>query len=116
MLGAVGERAGIAGELMSAQKAKETISAYLSSWIAAGLEKEQAKEERDWRDMVAGTSALQACKMLDLLHPDAKVYVSRTFELGPGHQLKPSWSLGWYLMCIDMDVDWSAKAPSKQNS
>ena len=95
ILGDVGKRAGIGRHVVTAEEAAGVLDAYLAQWVArATVEQTSAW---NWKDVVHGTSALQARHMVGLLHPQASIYFSRTFVLGEGHELKPSWSLGHYI-------------------
>ena len=105
MLGAAGERVGIGRQVLSVRAATEALDAYIVRWLKTA-ERDTAEEvaKRTWKSVVPATSALQARRLLELLHPDAQLYFSRTFELVPGLVLKPSWTLGYALrQIIDMD-------------
>jgi hypothetical protein len=98
MLGGVGERVGIDRRFISARAALDALDVYIKNSMATA--DGQSKNEvaaRDWKFVVGVTSALQAQHLIGLLDPNANLYFSRTFELGPGHLLKPSWTLGKYV-------------------
>ena len=83
---------------MSSLQATAAIEGFLASFIAAAAATSQAEVARwQWNDVVPGTSAVQALKLLGCLEPTAQLYFSRSFELSDGHMLKPSWSLGHYI-------------------
>eukprot|EP00937_MAST-01D_sp_MAST-1D-sp2_P006519 g6519.t1 len=107
VLGSVGERAGIARRVMSARAATEALDAYLARWRQAAASETAADvAQRTWKSVVPATSALQARRLLQLLHPEeARVYFSRTFEIAEGHVLKPSWTLGYALTVLETDHD-----------
>ena len=64
----------------------------------------QVQLEWGWKDVVRGTSAVQALRLLGLLDDTAVLYFSRKIKLGDGHELKPSWSLGHYVgLCGNQD-------------
>ena len=111
MLGAAGGRVGIERQVLSARAAMEALDAYIVRWLETA-ERDTAEEvaKRTWKSVVPATSALQARRLLELLHPDAQLYFSRTFELVPGHILKPSWTLGYALgQILDFDSDTGKK-------
>ena len=47
--------------------------------------------------MYTGTTGTVALRLLQTLSPTSTVYFCRKFDLGPDRQLKPSWTLGWYV-------------------
>ena len=98
VLGSVGERVGIARRALSARAASAALDDYLTRWLEeAALQPAEEVARWSWKSVVPATSALQARRLLDLLDPDATVFFSRTFVLGEGHVLKPSWTLGYAL-------------------
>jgi hypothetical protein len=100
MLGAAGERAGIGHQTsLRAGDASRALSNFLSGWTADTILKESATEkEMTWRDVVHGTIAMQAVRLLSVLSEDCPVYMARDFTLPDGETLKPSWALGQYLV------------------
>ena len=98
VLGSVGERVGIDRRVLSAAAATEALDRYLAQWLQKAERATAAEVEAyTWKSVVPATSALQARRLLELLDPEAQLYFSRTFELAPGHVLKPSWTLGYAL-------------------
>ena len=98
VLGSVGERVGIDRRMLSTAAAAEALDRYLEQWLQKTERATAAEVEAyTWKSVVPATSALQARRLLELLDPEAQLYFSRTFELAPGHVLKPSWALGYAL-------------------
>ena len=101
VLGSVGERAGIARRALSARAASAALDEFLARWLEeAALQPAEEVARWNWKNVVPATSALQARRLLDLLDPEATVFFSRTFVLGEGHVLKPSWTLGYALSSL----------------
>ena len=102
ILGAVGERAGIDNKLITVDEASVAIDSYLKAWVAeTGVDH---SPDWTWKNVVYGTSATQAKKLLSVISEDSQVVFARDFRLTHKHEdvvseikLMPSWTLGWYL-------------------
>ena len=125
MLADVGRRAGMGERLVRADEAAGKLRAFLHEWTASAARRQRMHREGgaasgscggdvesggggqawrgSWKDVVAGTSALQMVRLLDLLHPThSHVFFSRHFTLGPEHVLKPGWTLGAYVSHVEL--------------
>ena len=74
MLGAAGERAGIGGRSVLVKHATAMLLESLADFVTAkAADSEEVKQKRTWKDVVRGTQAVVALRMLGLLVPDAHV-------------------------------------------
>jgi hypothetical protein len=94
MFAAVGEKAGMKGQVVPATDAVNRLEAYVDQLIDADkLLDSEAK--RSWKTYVHVMSGIMSAYILSRLHNEANVLFLRQYQHEPsGATLKPSWCLG----------------------